>query len=447
MAQNPKTKTQTRKLTFEARVFLLALLTGLPGSALALSLLWFGGYDSRTQWTATVLVVGFWLSCAYAVREKVRFPLQTLSNLLAAIREGDYSIRARGARHDDALGEALVELNLLGANLREQRLGALEATALLSKVMAEIEVAVFTFDSSQKLRLVNRAGERLLAQPSERLLGRSASELGLSEGLQGEPARTMPMSFPGGMGRYGIRRSTFRERGAPHQLLVLTDLSRTLREEERQAWHRLLRVLGHELNNSLAPIKSIAASMESLLDREPKPPDWKDDMQQGLAVISARTAALNRFMDAYTRVARLPQPRLQPVEVAACVQRVVGLETRLKVNVQTGPRLTLQADGDQLDQLLINLIRNGADAALETGGGVKLGWRKTGGQIEIWVEDEGPGLSNTSNLFVPFFTTKPQGNGIGLVLCRQIAEAHRGALTLENRPNGPGCIATLRLPL
>ena len=292
-------------------------------------------------------MLGFWLSCAYAVREK-SVSLQTLSNLLAAIRAADYSIRARGARHDDAMGEALVELNLLGEHLREQRLGALEASALLSKVMAEIEVAVFTFDAAQKLRLVNRAGERLLAQPSERLLARNAADLGLAECLQGEAARTMQMTFPGGMGRYRIRRSTFREGGVPHQLLVLTDLSRTLREEERQAWQRLLRVLGHELNNSLAPIKSIAASMESLLAREPKPPDWKEDMQQGLAVISARTAALNRFMDAYTRVARLPQPRLQPVEVAACVQRVVGLETRLKVGIEAGQTLTLQADGDSL---------------------------------------------------------------------------------------------------
>lgn len=447
MSPHPKSKTQNRKLTFEGRVFLLAILTGLPGSALALWLLWFGTFETRTKWTVTVLVALGWLGFAYALREKVRFPLQTLSNLLAAIREGDYSIRARGARHDDALGEALVELNLLGANLREQRLGALEATALLSKVMAEIEVAVFTFDGAQKLRLVNRTGERLLAQPSERLLGRSAAELSLAECLQGEPARTMSMTFPGGMGRYGIRRSSFRERGAPHHLLVLTDLSRTLREEERQAWQRLLRVLGHELNNSLAPIKSIAASMESLLARKSKPPDWTEDMRQGLAVISARTTALNRFMEAYTRVARLPQPRLQPVEVAAWIQRVVGLETRLKVAVQQGPTLTVQADGDQLDQLLINLVRNAADAALETAGSVKVGWRKSGPHVEIWVEDEGPGLSNTANLFVPFFTTKPQGSGIGLVLCRQIAEAHRGGLTLENRPKGAGCVATLRLPL
>lgn len=458
-----------RKLTHEERVFGLALLGGLPAVAVALCLLWQpvparapaqsppsgsasfhaasqARFTANVQWTLTALVLAVWAGSAYAVRAKVRFPLLTLSNLLAAIREGDYSIRARGAGRGDAMGEVLTELNCLGQNLREQRLGALEATALLSKVMAEIEVAVFTFDENQALRLVNRAGEKLLAQPMERLLGRKAPELGLADCLLGEPARTIQAAFPGGIGRWGMRRSAFRDEGVPHQLLVLADLSQTLREEERQAWQRLLRVLGHELNNSLAPIKSIAGSMETLLSREPRPPDWAEDMKRGLGVISARTGALNRFMDAYTRIARLPPPTLRSVDIAACVERVARLETRLQVEVQPGPAVTVQADGDQLDQLLINLVRNGADAALEAEGGVRVGWRAAGANLELWVEDDGPGLSNTANLFVPFFTTKQGGSGIGLVLCRQIAEAHGGSLALENRHDATGCIARLRLP-
>jgi len=434
------------KLTHDRRILILALLSGLPAVIVALLLLWFGDYASRTQWTLTVLLVGAWWAFAFAARERVVHPLQTVSNLLSALREEDFSVRARGARRDDPLGDVMFEVNALSETLREQRLGALEATALLRTVMEEINLAVFAFDDTQRLRLVNRAGERLLAQPAERLLGRTASELGLADCLQGEPTRTMQMTFPGGSGRWGMRRNSFRQGGLPHQLLVLADLSQALREEERQAWQRLLRVLGHELNNSLAPIKSISGSLVNLLAKEPPPADWKDDMQRGLGVITARADALSRFMEAYSRLARLPQPKLQPVEITPLVRRVAGLETRVPVVIAAGTNVLLHADADQLEQLLINLLRNAADAALETNGSVKIDWAKAGARLEISVEDEGPGITNTTNLFVPFFTTKPGGSGIGLALSRQIAEAHGGSLTLENRKQG-GCVARLRLPL
>ena len=259
--------------------------------------------------------------------------------------------------------------------------------------------------------------------------------------------RTFQAAFPGGAGRWQMRRTSFRERGLPHQLLVLSDLSRALREEERQAWQRLLRVLGHELNNSLAPIQSIVGSLDGLLMRESPPEDWRDDMRRGLAVIGSRAEALSRFMTAYARLARLPQPRLQPLEVRPWIERVVSLETRLSVTLHPGPPIVIAGDADQLEQLLINLLRNAVDASLETSGGVEVGWRRNGACLDVWVADQGPGLSNTANLFVPFFTTKPGGSGIGLVLSRQIAEAHGGSLTLENRAGSPGCEARLRLPL
>ena len=432
----------------DRRILFMALAAGFPAVLVSLILLWYGPYPPRVQWTLTVAIIGFWFGFSQAVRERVVFPLQTLSNLLAALREGDFSIRARGAARDDPLGEAMLEVNFLGQILREQRLGALEATTLLRTVMAEIEVAIFAFDSEQKLKLVNRAGERLLAQPAERLMGNKASDLGLADCLEGEASATLQMSFPGGAGKWEVHRSTFRERGAPHQLLVLSDLSRALREEERQAWQRLVRVLGHELNNSLAPIKSIAGSLEGLVTREPRSSDWQEDMSRGLRVIAARAASLNRFMEAYSRLARLPLPRFQKLSVSDLVKRVVSLEPRMKIELRGGPELIILADGDQLEQLLINLVRNAVDASLETGGAVRVSWRRIlGGRIELSIEDEGPGLSNTSNLFVPFFTTKPAGSGIGLVLSRQIAEAHGGTLTLENRTDSGGCEARLRLPI
>ncbi len=435
------------KLPHDRQVWVLALWAGLPAMLVAVWLLWRGDSHLILRWAIGCGLVAAWCGLAEMVRRRVARPLRTLSSLLSAMREGDFSTQARGAQAGDPLGEVLVELNALIEILREQRLSALEATALLRTVMEEINVAVFTFDDRQRLRLTNRAGERLLAQPAERLMGRTAVELGLASCLEGEPTRTIQMAFPGGMGRWGMRRNRFRQGGLPHQLLVLADLSQALREEERQAWQRLLRVLGHELNNSLAPIKSLSGSLVNLLAREPLPEDWKDDVQRGLQVITTRADALSRFMEAYSRLARLPLPKVGPVRIGDLIQRVVGLETRLTVEVVPGPDLTLQADGDQLEHLLINLVRNAADAVLETHGGVRINWAKTGSQLQIEVEDEGPGLSNTANLFVPFFTTKPNGSGIGLVLSRQIAEAHGGSLTLENRTDRAGCGARLRLPL
>ena len=434
-------------LAYERRILMLALLAGLAGTVVALVLLWVGNFTPKLQWTLTVVILICWFSFAASARQRVVFPLRTLSNLLAALHEGDFSIRARGANRDDALGEVLREVNALGETLRQQRLGALEATALLRKVMEEIDVAVFAFDGGNHLRLVNRAGERVLNQPAARLLGRTADELGLSECLEGETPRIAQIAFPGKAGRWEIHRGSFREGGLAHQLLVISDLSRALRDEERQAWQRLIRVLGHELNNSLAPIKSVAENLGGLLSRNDRAADWEEDMRSGLAVIAARTEGLNRFMNAYARLARLPPPRLQPVEVSTWVRRVAGLELRVPVQVLTGPDVKIEADPDQLEQLLINLVRNAVDAALETGGGVRVGWKKNGSYLEVWVQDEGPGIPNPTNLFVPFFTTKQGGSGIGLVLSRQIAEAHGGTLSLENCSNGTGCEARLRLPL
>jgi len=434
------------RLNYQNRILLFSLLAGLPGVVISMVLLWRDAYSPKVLWTLSLVILGCWLGFSFSVVRRVVFNLQTVTNLLAALREGDYSIRARSVGRGDILGELMLEVNAMAETLREQRLGALEANALLRKVMLEIDVAIFTFDSEQRLQLVNRAGEKLLAQPMERLLGRTAQELSLVECLQGDENSTVSRTFPGGKaGRWEIRRSIFREKGISSQLLVLTDLSRALREEERQAWQRLVRVLGHELNNSLAPIKSIAGSLENMLIR--KTPDWEEDIKHGLSVIAGRAEALNRFMGSYARLARLPQPRFQPLDVGEWIKRVVRLETRLNVTLLTGPDLMIEADGDQLDQVLINLLRNAVDAAIETSGGVTVSWAVVNNYLEILIEDEGMGLANTANLFVPFFTTKPQGSGIGLVLSRQIAEAHGGTLTLQNRANTRGCEARLRIPL
>jgi two-component system, NtrC family, nitrogen regulation sensor histidine kinase NtrY len=432
-------------LTLDRRFLLMAVAAGLPAVVVALVLLWTGTYPPSIKWAVTALTVALWLGCTYGLRERIARPLRTISSMLSAMRENDFSIRARGAGTRDPLSAVLYEVNLLADTMRTQRLDAQEATALLRAVMAEIDVAIFAFDDHQRLVLVNGFGERLLAQRTDALTGRTADELGLMTALRAD-AGIQDISFPGGTGRWEIRRRKFWQGGQPHEMLVLADVSQPLREQERQAWKRLIRVIGHELNNSLAPIKSIAGSLVSLLAHPSPPDDWREDMQRGLSIIGSRADALGRFTTAYAQLARLPAPHVRPIDWTAFMRRVVALEMRVPIELREGPDLVVGGDSDQLEQLLINLCRNAVDAARETGGRVAVGWSATDQTVEVWIDDEGPGLQSTGNLFVPFFTTKPGGSGIGLALSRQIAEAHGGTLDLRNRSDTRGARATLTLP-
>jgi two-component system nitrogen regulation sensor histidine kinase NtrY len=440
-------RTPTRKpagWSYETRVLVKALLVGVPGMAGLALLMFIERPSSGVLYTLVALVLVLWLSLAFSLKHEIVYHLQTLSNLLEALREGDYSLRGRRAARDDALGEVVWEVNALGQTLREQRLEAREASALLQKVIAEIEIAVFAFDGRRVLQFTNPAGERLLARAARDIVGLTARELDLDDLLEGPRLQSVQRGFASGSGRWDVRWSSFREGGLPHYLLVVTDLSRALREEERKAWQRLIRVIGHELNNSLAPIKSMASTLKSLVSREPLPGDWREDVTGGLGVVADRAEALSRFMSAYALLARLPAPRRRPTAIAPLVNRVVTLESRSKVSAE-GPAITIEVDGDQLEQSLINLVKNAVDAT-EGQGQVSVRWQQTGSGTVIEVVDDGPGIANADNLFVPFFTTKPGGSGIGLVLCRQIAEGHGGTLTLENRVGARGCVARLTLP-
>lgn len=448
-----------RRIPHDRRIVLLALATGLPGTAVALVLLWSYPVPGSARIPVTLLLLGGWIAASLALRDRVVHPVQTLANMLAALREGDFSIRARLPEEDmdDALSLAYREVNQLETILREQRLGAVEAGEVLRKVLESVDVALFAFDAEDRLAVVNRAGERLLGQPSEKLVGRSARELRLDDALEGVAPRTLEVSFPGGQGRWDLRRSVIRQEGEPLQLLVMADLSRALREEERKAWKRIIRVLSHEINNSLTPIKSISSSLQGLLQREPPPEDLEEDVARGLEVISTRAEGLGRFMGAYARLARLPEPSLGAVRVGELIRRVAALEVRMPVTVVPGPPLEVEVDGDQLEQLLINLIRNAVDATLEAREAgsadaageapVQVGWGVDGDRWWLRVSDRGAGVpAEAGNLFVPFYTTKPGGSGIGLALCRQIAEGHGGTLRLDERSDGPGAVAVLELP-
>jgi PAS domain S-box-containing protein len=436
-----------RARNLEFTLTLLVLGGGLPAVGLAVHYLFTQPHTPEVRWTLLVVVLLVWLAAASAARQLAIRSLNLVANLLGALREGDYSIRGLSAKSGSSIAMVMREVNDLGSTLQRQRTEAVESAALLTHVMEEIGVAVFAFDPTNQLLLVNRAGEQLMGKTSDELIGSPASTLGFDEYLTGEPRRLIDRPFGGRRGRYEVRRTVFYRDGRPHHLVVLADLSQALREQEQAAWQRIVRVLSHEINNSLTPIKSIAHSLKRIVDRAAGGFQRSDEVLQGLSLIEERSGALGRFLRSYAQLARLPKPNPKNVKVPELIARIADLEKRLPVAVQPSPDVRLVADSDQIEQLLINVVRNAVDASLETGGRVAIGWKRHGDWFELNVEDEGKGLPDTSNLFVPFFTTKPSGSGIGLALSRQIAEAHGGTISLENRLPGPGCRATLRLPI
>lgn len=428
---------------FERRVWIGGLLVALPAWMLVVVVVGFGTPDvaSLVALLVAAAVATLWL--AHRHRRRVVYPVQTLSGLLEALREGDYNLRGV---EGGVLGDAIYDINALAKQLRSERLEFEESTYLLGKTLAVLDSAVLVFDEEYRLRLLNPAARRLLAMPHGPFFGQTATQLHLAVLLEGPPSRIATWTFPQQSGRFEIRHASLRSGGRGGQLLVISDMGRVLREEERQAWQRLLRVLGHEVNNSLAPIQSMAGTLATLLARESLPEDWREDFRGGLALIRHRSEALARFLSSYGKLARLPPPQPCTLELSTLVAKVSKLEQRLPVQIMAGEPLVLMADPDQLEQALINLVRNAVEAALPEGGGVRLRWYRETARAVIEVEDDGPGPPSSDNLFVPFFTTKPGGSGIGLALARQIAEAHHGGVALEQRTDEHGTVARLWLP-
>jgi nitrogen fixation/metabolism regulation signal transduction histidine kinase len=439
----------------------------VPGFLISGILTWLQPWALESKLTLLAAELLLCLLVGVALHDHIVRPLQTLANVVGALREEDYSFRARLAVRNDALGELSLEVNMLADLLAQHRTGAVEAAALLQRVVEEVDIPIFAFDPADKLRLVNSAGEKLLQRSSSQLLGRVASELGLQSSLSCENQTLIPLNVnlnANSEAHWLVRRSAFRQRGVPHTLVVLSDVSRALREEERRAWQRLIRVMGHELNNSLAPIKSIAGSLSARLSAVNLDAEQRQDFERGLGIIEARAASLNRFLQAYRQLAQMPPPVLQQCGISTLVKRVAAVETRVDVTVIAGPDVTLMADPDQLEQMLINLLRNAAEAVLEpsaaegnsngsksqsageSGPQIVFTWKLTDKDVILTIEDSGPGLMNPSNAFVPFYTTKPGGSGIGLVLSRQISEAHGGSLELANRLGQRGCVVKVSLP-
>src|SRR5215470_9821220 len=321
-------KRKPQRAPFERRVTRFSVLLVAPGVLISGILIWLQPWSGETK---LILIAAELLACLLAgaaLHEHIVRPLQTLANVVGALRDEDYSFRARQAVPNDALGELSLEVNALADLLAKHRTGAIEATALLQRVVEEVDIPIFAFDPANKLRLVNSAGEKLLSLQAARLIGKTSSELGLASCLSCENESLVELHFATDA-RWFVRRSSFRQQGIPHTLVVLSDVSRALREEERRAWQRLIRVLGHELNNSLAPIKSIAGSLHSRLVGAGIKEEEQQDFERGLNIIESRAASLNRFLQGYRQLAQMPSPSLQTCSVSALAKRVAALETRV----------------------------------------------------------------------------------------------------------------------
>ena len=460
--RSPSRAKKRTRLLYENRINLYAFLVALPGLLVSAILVWTQPWTLGSRVALIAIELFAWWLLALALQEQTTRPLQTLANVIGSLREEDYSFRARNAAPEDALGELSLEVNALADMLADEKIRAIEATALLQRVVDEIEAPLFAFNPASELVLVNPAGEHLLRQTKIRMLGRNVGDLNLEQCLTADNESVVELNLNGSQARWLLRRSSFRQSGVPHTLVVLSDVSRALREEERRAWQRLIRVLGHELSNSLAPIKSIAGSLSSRVAGTEMENGVRTDLQRGLEIIEARSASLQRFLEAYRKLAQMPAPALREVTLATLIPRLTNLEMRVPVAVEPGPSVVFQADPDQLEQMLINLIRNAADAVLEAAatdsktaaenrqecppGKVTVRWIAEFSDVVLLIEDEGPGLSNPANVFTPFYTTKPNGSGVGLVLSRQIAEAHGGSIEISNRTDRRGCVVKVILP-
>ena len=360
-----------RRLSFDLRLRLWLLALALPTVLCT-------GWSAFVVWSSATLAFGISIAVAlgYALIaatcfEQITRPLQTLSNVVAALREDDFSFRARGARSGDSLGDLALEINSLASSLQAGRGQARDALTLVERVMHAMRTPVLAFAPDRTLRLLNPAAADAFSLSREPLIGRSVESLGLDPlyahadgAIYAHPA----VAAMAGDTRWSVRRSTFRLGGVPHELLVLSDVDAALREEERVAWQRLVRVLSHEINNSLTPITSLAGS---LLRRLPAVDETTEnltldssnlaDLHRGLHLVEDRAVSLHHFLQAYQQLARLPQPNLQPVSIPDLIARVVAFETRMPVELLPGPEVTISVDAAQIEQLLINLLGNAVE--------------------------------------------------------------------------------------
>ncbi|TDR44826.1 PAS domain-containing protein [Tahibacter aquaticus] len=435
-----------RRLSASVRVLLWIASCAIPPALLWLLAVQDALSPLRVEGLALLGIVWI-LIVAVAVRAGVLRRVRALSNLVEAAHAQDFSIKAAHARESGELGELYRQLNVLIGDLEAGRHTEQELLGMLQKVVDQISVAIVACDAYDRIRLVNPLAAQLLRVPPEQLIGTDYAATPLAAIPFSAEPRVVDFRFPGAESRWQVSQQFYRRQGRPSRIVFVVDLRLALAEEEILVWQRLIRVISHEVNNSLTPIMSLCQTLENVVARGDAAQQM-DIMRDGLDVISQRAKGLKEFISVYARIARLPEPQKVVFPAARLLQRVLAMFPGGAVErVGSEPQANLFGDPVHLEQALINLVKNAVEANDGHAVPVQFGCRVVDGNAEFEIVDNGAGIRNLGNLFVPFYTTKPGGAGVGLVLCRKIAAKHHGQVSLENRGDAPGAVARLSVPL
>ena len=437
-----------KRRPFEAHLIRVVLLASLP---LLVLLLWMMLLANISIWL--ILLTGLFgslmiLYASYSIYQKISYQFRSISNLLEALIQGDYALRARSDQSGGALDELVSAMNDLAQGMSQQRWESVESQLLLRTIIEHIDVAIIALTQNNQIRFSNPAADHLLQLHNPSSNQQLLQQLAFVQELTSGCHQLVELSLGYQQGRFNVYIEEFRDAGKQHKLLFITDMRSLLRTEERKAWQDLIRVISHEINNSLSPIASISQTLKRLIERDARGETLAEDLREGLHIISERAIGLSQFVESYKQLAKLPEPQIQPLAIRPLVEKIIALFNHTAIEIETETNFTLQLDPIQFEQVLINLIKNAVEATALTNPSsiIKIRWAVSHQFFKLDICDQGSGISNPNNLFVPFYSTKKQGSGIGLVLSRQIIEAHNGRLTLSNQDSG-GCCASIELPV
>jgi len=457
----------TTKVPFENQLLRIALSIGLLPTAF----LFYALYNHELSIFFKIMLMFLLLVSvfygAFLIRSKVVSQLRTSTNLISAMQAGDHAIRANHYEGQGALKEFNLVFNGLSSVLAEQELISKERQVLLDIVIKQIDVAIVAVNKNSNIILMNPAAEKLFSCHFDEVSGWPISTLGLQDVLTHESRQVTEFEIKAHKKKVFIHTDEYFEQGDRHKLVFITDIQKLLHEEERQAWQKLLRVLSHEINNSLTPIASLSDTLIRLIVNQKSlmteqtisennssagnssidNTELFEDLEEGLAVIAERAQSLNEFLLRYQEFSCLPKPEKTLFELADLLKSMLLLFDDHNIQL-SGQPLVIYGDEKQLQQVLVNLIKNAQQAMLDNSRGIiTIEWQQKDDTIAINIADQGTGINNADNIFVPFYTTKTDGCGIGLVFSRQIIVNHGGNLTLANRVDEQGAVANIVLPI